>query len=116
MGILKFIKNLFGGSKEETTLPVVEPVVTKTKVQEPITKTVVEATKVEEVKVEQPKTSQPKVEKPKAEVKKVEESTKTAKEIKAKVRKPDNTEANKAPQSKPKSRRRKPKSKPQSGE
>ena len=111
MGILKFIKNLFSGSKEETTLPVVEPVVTKTKVQEPITKNVVETAKVEEVKVEQPK-----VEQPKAEVKKVEESTKTAKEIKAKVRKPANTEANKAHQSKPKPRRRKPKSKPQSGE
>lgn len=77
MGILKFFKNLFGSSDSETVNNEVVTVEPQTKVEEPITKTVVETPVVEttvEVKVE--------------EVKKAEEPKKTAKEIKAKVRKP----------------------------
>jgi hypothetical protein len=82
MGILKFFKNLFGSSDSDTVNNEVVTVESPTKVEEPISNTVVETpviTIVEEVKVE--------------EVKKTEEPKKTAKEIKAKVRKPSSPQS-----------------------
>ena len=79
MSILKFLKNLFGTNNSK---PVSLPVEAPTKVEEPVV--VVETKEVE--KVEPVKTEEVKVE----EVKKSEEPKKTAKEIKAKVRKPSN--------------------------
>ena len=92
MGFLKFIKELFGSSKETNTLPVEKPVVVQTKVEEPKVETVVETpVKVEvSAKTETVVETPVKVEEPKSETSKEvkTESPKTAKEIKAKVKKP----------------------------
>jgi len=109
MRFIKFIKSLFKGFTEESTLPVINTPVAKTKVEEPVVK--IEETSisnepiVKKVETEKPvivesiKTEMPVDERPK-----VEESQ-TAKEIKSKVRKP-NTDVNQ--QSKPKPKRKRP--------
>ena len=110
MKIFKFIKGLFGFNDEQPVqAAVVEDV--KTKVLEPL-KTVVEAPKVEAPKVEAPKVEAPKVEVPKVEAPKVEkkeEPKKTAKEIKAKIKKPvESVAADVSTEQKPKPKRKRP--------
>ena len=109
MKIFKFIKGLFGFNDEQPVQAVVVEDV-KTKVLEPL-KTVVEAPKVEAPKVEAPKVEAPKVEAPKVEVPKVEkkeEPKKTAKEIKAKIKKPVEAVADVSTEQKPKPKRKRP--------
>ena len=104
MKIFKFIKGLFGFNDEQPVQAVVVEDV-KTKVLEPL-KTVVEAPKVEAPKVEAPKVEAPKVEVPKVEKK--EEPKKTAKEIKAKIKKPVEAVADVSTEQKPKPKRKRP--------
>ena len=104
MKIFKFIKGLFGFNDEQPVQAVVVEDV-KTKVLEPL-KTVVEAPKVEAPKVEAPKVEAPKVEVPKVEKK--EEPKKTAKEIKAKIKKPVEVVADVSTEQKPKPKRKRP--------
>ena len=100
MKIFKFIKGLFGFNDEQPVQAVVVEDV-KTKVLEPL-KTVVEAPKVEAPKVEAPKVEAPKVEKK-------EEPKKTAKEIKAKIKKPvEAVAADVSTEQKPKPKRKRP--------
>jgi len=95
MKIFKFIKGLFGFNDEQLVQAVVVEDV-KTKVLEPL-KTVVEAPKVEAPKVEAPK------------VEKKEEPKKTAKEIKAKIKKPvEAVAADVSTEQKPKPKRKRP--------
>jgi hypothetical protein len=94
MSFFKFLRNLFGGSTETT----VES--TPTKVEEPVVEKVV-VTKAEPVPT--------KVVEPVA--KKTEESVKTAKEIKAKVKRPANNQKPNNPgntSSKPRPKRKRP--------
>jgi uncharacterized protein (UPF0179 family) len=105
MKIFKFIKGLFGFNDEQPVQAVVVEDV-KTKVLEPL-KTVVETPKVEAPKVESPKVEAPKVEAPKVEKK--EEPKKTAKEIKAKIKKPvEAVAADVSTEQKPKPKRKRP--------
>jgi len=99
MKIFKFIKGLFGFNDEQPVQAVVVEDV-KTKVLEPL-KTVVEAPKVEAPKVEAPKVEAPKVEKK-------EEPKKTAKEIKAKIKKPVEAVSDVSTEQKPKPKRKRP--------
>ena len=92
MKIFKFIKGLFGFNEEQPVQAVVVEEV-KTKVEEPL-------------KTEAPKVEAPKVEAPKAEKK--EEPKKTAKEIKAKIKKPVEAVADVSTEQKPKPKRKRP--------